>query len=213
MQMLNTIQDFPGGMNGKEPACQCRRHKRCQFDPWVRKIPWGRKWQPTPVFLPGESHGQRSLVGYSPWRPKESDTTKLLSMHKHDPATVLAKGNTSNIPWILDDFTTDLTKSEGPPVSWVIHLAEAPNAKFSWALITNRHSQNSPESHSLEGFWHISYISSFVRSVQFGGARRNFSACFPWQEVRGWGSRERGFSLPEQLRPTAQSHSHPSSYV
>jgi len=44
----------------KEPACQCRRRKRCRFDPWVRKIPWRRKWQPTPVFLePGESHGQR----------------------------------------------------------------------------------------------------------------------------------------------------------
>jgi len=45
---------FPGGANGKEPACQGRRHKRCRFDPWVRKIPWRRAWQPTPVFLPGE---------------------------------------------------------------------------------------------------------------------------------------------------------------
>ena len=50
----------------KEPACQCRRHKRLGFSPWVGKIPWKRAWQPTPVFLPGESHGQRSLVGYSP---------------------------------------------------------------------------------------------------------------------------------------------------
>ena len=47
------------------------------FDPWVGKIPWRRKWQPTPVFLPGESHGQRSLVGYSPWGPRESDTTEV----------------------------------------------------------------------------------------------------------------------------------------
>ena len=54
------------GTNGKELASQCRRHKRCGFDPWVRKIPWRRAWQPTPVFLPGESHGQRSLAGYSP---------------------------------------------------------------------------------------------------------------------------------------------------
>ena len=44
-------------------------------DPWFRKIPWRRKWQPTPVCLPGESHGQRSLVGYSPWGHQESDTT------------------------------------------------------------------------------------------------------------------------------------------
>ena len=49
----------------KEPACQCRR-----FLPWVRKIPWRKKWQPTPVFLPGKSHGQRSLVGHGPWNLK-----------------------------------------------------------------------------------------------------------------------------------------------
>ena len=48
------------------------------FDPWVRKIPWRRKWQSTPVFLPGESHGQRSLAGYSPRDCKESDTTERL---------------------------------------------------------------------------------------------------------------------------------------
>ena len=51
-------------------ACQCRRQKRLGFDPRVGKIPWRRKWQPTPVFLPGESHGQRNLVGYSPWDRK-----------------------------------------------------------------------------------------------------------------------------------------------
>ena len=48
------------------------------FNPWVRKISWRRKWQPTPVFLPGKSHGCSSLVGYSPWARKESDTTELL---------------------------------------------------------------------------------------------------------------------------------------
>ena len=57
---------------------QCRRPR---FDPWVRKIPWRRKWQPTPVSLPGESHGQRNLVGYSPWGPKESDTEQLSLSH------------------------------------------------------------------------------------------------------------------------------------
>ena len=51
---------------GKEPACQCPRHKRCRFTPWVAKIPWRRAWQPTPLFLPGKSHGQRILEGYSP---------------------------------------------------------------------------------------------------------------------------------------------------
>ena len=54
---------------------QCRRPR---FDPWVGKIAWKREWQPTPVFLPGKSHGQRSLVGYSPQGRKESDMTERL---------------------------------------------------------------------------------------------------------------------------------------
>ena len=51
------------------------------FDPWVRKIPWRRKWQPTPVLLPGKFLGWRSLQGYSPWGPKELDTTERLHFH------------------------------------------------------------------------------------------------------------------------------------
>ena len=62
-------------LSDKESACQCRRHRRHRFDPWVGKIPWSRKWQSTPVFLPGKSHGQKSLVGYSPWGHKELDMT------------------------------------------------------------------------------------------------------------------------------------------
>ena len=46
-----------------ESTCQCRRRRKCGFHPWVRKIPWNRKWQPSPVFLPGESHGQKELGG------------------------------------------------------------------------------------------------------------------------------------------------------
>ena len=73
---------FPGGASGKEPACQCRRHKRCGFDPWVGKIPWRRECQPTSVFLSGESQGQRSLVGYSPWSLRIGhDWSDLAYMH------------------------------------------------------------------------------------------------------------------------------------
>ena len=71
-----TSLGFPGGTSGKELACQSRRPKRCRFIPWVEKIPWKRAWQPTPIFLLGESHGQRKLAGYSPWGGKELDTTK-----------------------------------------------------------------------------------------------------------------------------------------
>ena len=75
--MVQWLRGFPGGTSGKEPVCQRRRHKRHGFDPWVRKIPWRRAWQLTPVFLPEESHGQRSLAGYSPWGCTESDTTEV----------------------------------------------------------------------------------------------------------------------------------------
>ena len=71
---------FPGGTRGKELTCQCRRLRRCRFDSWVGKIPWSRKWQLTPVFLPGKFHGQRRPVGYSPWDRKESDMTEQLSI-------------------------------------------------------------------------------------------------------------------------------------
>ena len=58
----------------KNPPANAGDMKRCEFNPWVRKIPWRRAWQPTPVFLPGESHGQRSLAGYSPYGVAESQT-------------------------------------------------------------------------------------------------------------------------------------------
>ena len=58
---------LPRWLSDIESACQCRRCKRHEFDPWVRQIPWRRKWQLVPVFLPRKSHGQRSLAGYSPW--------------------------------------------------------------------------------------------------------------------------------------------------
>ena len=58
---------LPWGPSGKESACQCRRHSRRWYNPWVRKILWRRKWQPIPVFLPGESQGKRSLVSCSQW--------------------------------------------------------------------------------------------------------------------------------------------------
>ena len=76
-----TQEGFPGGATGKEPICQCRGHKR-QFNPWVGKVPWRSKWQPTPIFLPGESHGQRSL-NCSPSSHKElgHDWNDLACIH------------------------------------------------------------------------------------------------------------------------------------
>ena len=63
---------LPGGTSDKEPACQCRRHKRHRFDPSIGKILWRRAWQLTSVFLPGKSCGQRSLAGYTVHRVSQS---------------------------------------------------------------------------------------------------------------------------------------------
>ena len=67
------------GSAGKESASNAGDLQKHRSIPWVRKAPWRKKWQPTSVFLPGKSHGQRSLVGYSPWVPKESALTELMS--------------------------------------------------------------------------------------------------------------------------------------
>ena len=69
---------LPWWFRGQSLCLQCRRPG---FDPWVKKIPWRRNWQPTSVFLPGESHGWRSLVGYNPRGRKESDMIERLHFH------------------------------------------------------------------------------------------------------------------------------------
>ena len=67
---------LPRWLSGRESTCQCRRCQRHGFYPWIGKIHWSKKWQPTPVFLPGEFHGQKSLADCSPWGLKESDSTE-----------------------------------------------------------------------------------------------------------------------------------------
>ena len=73
---FNDNTAFNGGPVVIESTCQCKRCKRRLWDPWAGKIPWSRKWQPTPEFLSGELQGQRSLMSYSPWGHKESDKTE-----------------------------------------------------------------------------------------------------------------------------------------
>ena len=77
LKLSTMIRGLPWWLRGESVCLQCRKPG---FNPWVRKIPWRRKWQSIPVFLPGESHGQRSLVGYSPWGCKESDMTERLHL-------------------------------------------------------------------------------------------------------------------------------------
>ena len=77
---VKTVSGFPGGSMVKNPPSNAG-NTRDTFDPWVQKIPWRRKWKPIPVLLPGKFRGQRSLVGYSKWGRKESDTTEHTHTH------------------------------------------------------------------------------------------------------------------------------------
>ena len=77
------MKGLPRWLSGEESACQCRGHMKCEFDPWVRKVPWRKAWKLTPVFLPGKSHGQRSLVDYSPWCHKELGMIEQLNTRMH----------------------------------------------------------------------------------------------------------------------------------
>ena len=95
---------LPWWLSGKASACQCRGHR---FDPWVGSIPWRRKWQPTPVFLPGKPHRQRSRVGYSPWGCNELSTTEQL--HNNPSLTVPAPLD-AVIPFYMQTHTCASTK-------------------------------------------------------------------------------------------------------
>ena len=80
----------------------CRQSRRCKFSPWVGKIPWRRKWLPTPMFLPGEFHGQRSLVGYSPRGHKRIEHNSLTKEQKH-----CIQQNLSNLRILRDVLILD----------------------------------------------------------------------------------------------------------
>ena len=89
-------------------ASVCQQCGRPGFDPWVRKIPWRRKWQSTPVLLPGKSHGWRSQVGYSPLGRKESDTTEKLDFH----IVLIMDMNLSKLQEIVEDRGAQQSNSQ-----------------------------------------------------------------------------------------------------
>ena len=87
-----------GGTSGKEPSCQSRRCKRRGLDPWVRKIPWRRKWHHTPVFLSGKFHGWRNLADYGPWGYRESDTAEHTEYSIATPRKMIHQPPVSTLP-------------------------------------------------------------------------------------------------------------------
>ena len=132
---------LPGLHSGKESACWCRRHKRCGFNPWVRKIPWSRKWQPTPLFLPGEFYGQRSLASYSPWGCKELGKAKHIArarIVKHDIDRLVKK-----LKWRI--------RKEEMSVQDKMHLTK--NAEGAMSLKTEQVGRGTELSSNLKILW------------------------------------------------------------
>ena len=113
---------LPRWHSGKESSCQCRRHKRHRFNPWVRKMPWSRKQQPTPVLLLGKFHGQRNLVGYSPQGCKELDTSNWAHMREtettHTDAFELwCWRKLLRVPWTARRSNQSILKEVSPEYS------------------------------------------------------------------------------------------------
>ena len=140
----------PRWRSGKECTCQCRR---CRFNPWVGKIPWRREWQPTPVFLPGECHGQRSMVGYSPWGYKESDMTEQVThtsnwQHSGKESTCQCRRCRFNpwvrkIPWRRKWQPTCILAWGKNPMNQEAWWATPPGVAKSWTKQLNNNKNNS----------------------------------------------------------------------
>ena len=110
---------FPSGSDGKESACNAGDLSSIPgFDSWVGKNLWRRKWQPTPVLLPGKSHGQRTLVGYSLWGGKESDMTERLHFINEEVNKV--KEESEKVGLKLNIQKTKIMASS-PITSWQIN--------------------------------------------------------------------------------------------
>ena len=112
---------FPGGTSGKEPTCQCRRHKSHGFNPWVRKIPWRRAWQSTPVFLPVESHGQRGLGGlcFTASQRVGQDWSDLAYTHAYSNMTgvLIRRGDTVRQQTGAEGRPWEILERSWPPTS------------------------------------------------------------------------------------------------
>ena len=147
--------------SGKESACQCRR---CRFNPWFRKIPWKRKWQPTPVFLPGKSHGRKHLVGYSPWGHKESDT-KWLSLHESVSSICFWGSSTYSIYSMLSGINSEWDKVLRPtPMKLTFRRRQTIKAETKQHRYFNIHRIVQP---SLKSVWEIFTTMKDLSSLAF----------------------------------------------
>ena len=141
------LSGLPRWLSGKKSTCQCRRHKRHGCNPWVGKIPWRRKWQPTPVFLPGQFHGQRSLAVHGVAK-SQTQLSGWAHTHTHTHThTLLAVPKYAEASWNKQDSV------------WAVWLPSPSNLgcpEHEWPTFANDHvCQRSSRVScvSLWGFW------------------------------------------------------------
>ena len=136
---------LPRRLRGKESTCKAGAAAD-RFDPWVGKVPKRREWLPTPVFLPGEFHGQRSLVGYSPWGCKESDTAEATWHARRDPSPKAKSFLEYHIPGLSGDGKEGSLGPEGQ-LWWVISSPELPTGLVVAAGSAQRLDSSSAQAH------------------------------------------------------------------
>ena len=161
----------PAGSIGNRMSLQCRRHGRLEFHPWVRKIPWKRAWQPTPVFSPGESLGQRSLAGYSPWGHRvgtnwsdwaRTHTSGLIYPRKDDPGGETCRGPACKL-WHLGRECWATRCLEKDLAAWASSLAQGRRTQLEEdqsGVSTSQSPGHGPCSLGLRAAWKLSYFKS-----------------------------------------------------
>ena len=129
---------FPRWCNSKESACQCRRHLRCGFNSWVEKMPWSRKWQVTPVFLPGKSHRQKSLAGYIVHGVSKSRTRLSAHTHTHENIENMNIGLFPLASWPWACSVQSLSHVRLFPTPWTAAHHASLSITNSWSLLKLR---------------------------------------------------------------------------
>ena len=175
--------------------------------PWAWKIPWGRAWQPTPIFLPGEFHGQRKLVGYSPWDHKEQDTTEQLSKQAptHRQCWV-GQGSPSALSQQRIDPSLGRNRAQTPCRQLALKKSKgkcrSKHNQFALAKLNSHFSVSlGPAEQRHRGIGQECYPLPFHMEGNIGMGKRYHSQCCKYHAIWGWEGREQIYIPIAQYNP------------
>ena len=152
---------------------QCRRHRRWGFNPWIGKISWRRAWQPTLVFLPGESHGQKSVMGYSPWGRRESDMTGAIEYKIASRSWQGMRGKTQKEekPEKTVELTAVIMGQKQEKIAWRRQQSQK-HRRGNWKMFCWKPEEDSftllncaGQKHRHE-LWQLSFSHIFIQSIR-----------------------------------------------